>query len=389
MVYFAMSPWNGMWKNRHQLMTRFAAEMPVLYVEPWVRLRYLRRHPLSLLGRADPGDRVISPPGIPNLSVYSSPATRPVSGSKLIGRWTADRWLAGARAAGQALGIRRPIIWLSLPEMAFAAGQMNELMSIYHVVDEYGGYARQTTDSQRRLWAREEQMLDSVDMTIVVSPELAKAKQKPGRTIHIVENAVDFEAFSRAAAGRRSPADLSSLPGPRLGYCGLIGQRLDLDLLIGIAEARPDWSLVLIGKVDDTDCADRLARLRALRNVHFLGQKAVGEVPDYIAGLDAGLLPYTLNLETENISPLKMYEYFAAGIPVVSTPIPAALRHSDFLDVGSGDDEFIRLCERALVPDDVARRCRTDHARANTWNNRVDLLRRLLHDNLASRGIGS
>ena len=388
MVYFAMSPWDGMWKNRHQLMSRFAAEMPVLYVEPWVRLRYLRRNGLKLLAQRDSRPPVGTAEPIANLSIYHSPPTRPVSGSRMIGPWTANRWLAGVRAAAADLGIRRPILWLSLPEMGFAAGRMNELMSIYHAVDEYGGYARQTADKQRRLWAREEKILDAVDMTIVVSPELAKSKRKEGRDVHIVENAVDFDSFARATEDRRIPDDLASVPAPRLGYSGLIGQRLNLDLLLRMAETRQDWSLVLIGKVDETGCADRLRKLRELGNVHFLGQKDVAEVPGYIAGLDTGLLPYTMNLETENISPLKMYEYFAAGIPVVSTPIPAALRHRDFLAIASSDDEFIGQCDRSLVTDDDARRRRTAHAGQNTWDDRVDQVRALLQTHLAERGIG-
>jgi UDP-galactopyranose mutase len=387
MVYFAMSPWDGMWKNRHQLMSRFAAEMPVLYVEPWVRLRYLRRNSLKLLVQRDARPPVGAAEPIANLSIYHSPPTRPVSGSGLIGPWTANRWLAGVRAAAADIGIRRPILWLSLPEMGFAAGRMNELMSIYHAVDEYGGYARQTADKQRRLWAREEKILDAVDMTIVVSPELAKSKRKEGRDVHIVENAVDFDRFSHAARERCIPGDLADVPAPRLGYSGLIGQRLNLDLLLRTAETRPDWSLVLIGKVDETGCADRLRRLRALDNVYFLGQKAVTEVPAYIAGLDTGLLPYTLNLETENISPLKMYEYFAAGIPVVSTPIPAALRLRDFLAIASTDEEFIKRCEESLIADDDARRRRIDHAGRNTWDDRVDEVRSLLQSHLSSRGI--
>ena len=390
MIYLAMSPWKGMWKNRHQLMSRFAATMPVMYVEPWIRLRRLRRQGFRYLwDRGRQQENNVEQP-VANLFVYRSPVTAAVSGSRFVKPITGRYWLRGVREAAGNAGITRPILWLSLPEMYFAVGQMNELLSIYHVVDEYGGYARQTPTKVQRLREQERKMLESVDLSIVVSPELADTKAVHGRNIEVIENAVDFEAFSHAMQKGETPSDISAIPGPRFGYSGLIGQRLNLELMIRIAKERPDWSLVFVGKADETDCKESLSELRQLPNAHFLGEKSVEEVPAYVAAFDVGLLPYNLNLETNNISPLKMYEYLAVGIPVVSTSIPSAKRNERFLGIATSDDEFIAACDASLESrDDESRAFRRSHARANTWDSRVDQATGLLQQMLCDREAGA
>ena len=122
---------------------------------------------------------------------------------------------------------------------------------------------------------------------------------------------------------------------------------------------------------DPADKAD-LLMLEGMSNVYFLGQKGQNEVADYVAALDVGLLPYELNVETEHISPLKMYEYLALGLPVVSTAIPAALRHRDIVDVADNDAAFENLCQIALSDEDSGRiEERSSFAADNTWDHRV------------------
>ena len=188
------------------------------------------------------------------------------------------------------------------------------------------------------------------------------------------ENAVDYDAFRQATDKGETPDDMSDLPSPRIGYSGLIGNRLDLELIEHLARERPSWSIVLIGKVDSRRCEDEMDRLRGLRNVHFLGQKDVSDVPSYVAALDVGLLPYRVNVETTHISPLKMYEYFAAGLPVVSTRIPSAARRGDLVSLADGAAEFIDACDAALTEPQDEARARVSEASQNTWDHRVTQL---------------
>jgi glycosyltransferase involved in cell wall biosynthesis len=382
MIYLGMSPWTGMWKNRHHLMSRFAEAMPVLYVEPWQGLRKVRRALLSGAGR-EALQWSTWRERSPNLYIFQSPAHLPVSGSGLLGSFTQRRWYSGIRRVASDAGIRRPILWISRPELAGALGRFDECLSIYHVVDEYGGYTSHDDVTRKALWKAEEALLDRVDMSIVVSRELLKRKSAPNREVFLVENAVDIEKYDARRKSSNVPDDLATIARPRLGYSGLIGSRLDLGLLRNLARARPDWSIVLIGKVDSRGCEEDIAALNRLTNVHFLGEKPYSEIPGYVLGFDVGLLPYRINLETRNISPLKMYEYLAAGVPVVSTDIPAVEDCKDIVDVRNNAQEFEDACAFRLGEDsseEVGKR--VAFARCNTWESRVEQLWQIISPRL-------
>jgi glycosyltransferase involved in cell wall biosynthesis len=159
---------------------------------------------------------------------------------------------------------------------------------------------------------------------------------------------------------------------PRLGYAGLIGKRLDLGLIMRLAKRRPGWSFVFVGKADRRDCETEMSALEALDNVFFLGEKNQSRVANYVAAMNIGLLPYQRNVETEHISPLKMYEYLAVGLPVVSTAIPAALRHSEIVEVADNENAFERACEDALMNDSSRQEeRRLNFAASNTWDQRI------------------
>ena len=372
MVYFGMSPWQGMRKSRYQLMTRFSVDMPVLYVEPWVGLRSLRT---GKTRRA----RVLTDVGLgierhaPNVAVFPAKAYLPVSHSPRLAGITRGRWLRAVERAMRAAGIHRPILWVSKPEMKFVVDHFDDAFTIYHVVDEYGGYTGLQPEQRDALARTEAQLLDQVDLVIVASPELQAAKQGSGRTLLVLENGVEPVEYADARNQQAEPADLAGIPRPRLGYSGLIGKRLDLDLLRATAEHRPDCSLVLIGKVDTRECEAELAELESLPNVYLLGEKPGDKVAGYVVGFDVGLLPYAINLETQHISPIKMYEYWAAGAPVLSTAIPAAQRHDFAVHVADSPAAFLRALDALLLSESVEESQRLiEIAAQNSWQARVD-----------------
>ncbi len=374
MVYFGMSPWRGMWKSRHQLMSRFSNQMPVLYVEPYVGLRSLRTGQISIT-------RILTDIGRsvehhePNVTVFRSPAYLPISGSASLAGISQKAWTGAIRRTMRKAGISRPIVWVSRPERRFVIGQLDEIFSIYHVVDEYAGYTGLNSQERERLLKAEAAVLDGVDLTIVASPELQRAKQGAGRELLVLENGVEPTEYADARRSGSEPDDLAAVPKPRIGYSGLISKRLDLELIHDIAVRRPDCSLVLIGKVDARECEDALTRVQQLPNVHMLGEKPATEVASYIVGFDIGLLPYAINLETMHISPIKMYEYWAAGKPVVSTSIPAAQRHKFAVNVAESHDEFHSMIDRVLdKPAQVDAEGVIKLATENSWQSRVDFV---------------
>jgi glycosyltransferase involved in cell wall biosynthesis len=167
---------------------------------------------------------------------------------------------------------------------------------------------------------------------------------------------VDAEHFGRARAGRPDapdePADQRDLPHPRLGYYGVIDERLDLPLLAALADAHPAWRLVLVGPVVKIDPA----ALPRRANIHYTGQRRYDELPAYLAGWDECLLPFALNESTRFISPTKTLEYMAAERPIVSTPITdVAEPYGNIVYLGDTPEAFIRACERALASDAAER----------------------------------
>ena len=386
MIYMGMSPWDGMWKNRHQLMSRFARQMPVLYVEPPHRLRRLRQRVLSgQISWSDfrkPELREVQS----NLYVLPISAFYPVSGSGILHQLTAKRWRRALYSAARQIGIRRPILWISRPEQSPVIGEAGEILSIYHAVDEYSGYTGQNSDKLEKLRVSEQRVLDSVDLIIVVSPELLRSKSGLHRDVRLVENAVDMSKFDAARISATPPPEFANISGPRLGYSGLIGKRLNFDLILQLAQRRAEWSFVFIGRVDRRECDTELSALERMDNVFFLGEKKQGWVADYVAAFDIGLLPYKLNVETKHISPLKMYEYLAVGLPVVSTAIPAALRHRDVIEVADNDTEFENACQAVILNEDSERIDeRLKFAADNTWDHRIleltEIISSVLHRN--------
>lgn len=387
MVYLGLARWDGMWRSRQQLMSRFAQAIPVLYVEPWVPLRRWRRLGIStrdlLRDLREPALRQVGE----RLWVYRSPVWLPIGGQGIAARATWSLWLARLKRVVESTGIRRPILWTSLPHMAPAVGQLGEILSIYHAVDEYAGYTGVGDARARRMWVQEARLLDAVDLTLVASPTLRDAKQGPGRHIEWVENAVDFQAFRAAAASKkREPPELARIARPRLGYSGLVGRRLNLDLLLGLARARPEWSIVLLGTIDARLVERQLAQAARLPNFHLLGARPVEEVPYYVKSFDVALMPYQRNLETMHISPLKLYEYLALGRPVISTDIPAARRCEDFVTIAADGADFEDACARALAGrTPTARQERIQFASEHTWDRRVDQVARLISGAIARR----
>ena len=387
MIYLGMSPWAGMWRNRHQLMTRFARMMPVLYVEPWVRTRELRRRLASpakiLSGLVAPA----SHDSAGGVTVLRSPPHRPVAHGGRLHEATVARWVEYVLRNARGAGITRPILWVTQPGMGSVVGKFGEILSIYHIVDEYSGYTGQDLLRRTNIQQTEQALLDKVDLSIVVSRELYEAKHGESRKVFVVPNAVDFDVFAEASAQAAVPADLAAIPRPRIGYSGLIGARLNLDLVAAAAEARPDFHYVFVGSVDSRECSHQLMRLQNRSNVHFLGEKPAARVPEYVCGFDVGMLPYNINLETCHISPLKLYEYLAAGLPVVSTNIPAAQPFSDLINFAAGSDEFTRAVDLALDRDsEENRQKRRMTAQANTWNDRVLQIRSIIGEALRAKG---
>lgn len=380
LVYYGPEPWAGMWRNRHHLLSRLARCNRVVYVEPQPYLRpVLRRWAAGALGLAE-----LRAGGLqslaPNLWRYRPPAYTAVGGGPAWRPVAAHLRRAHLRRALQGIGITRPVVWLSHPGQAYLRRDLDARLRIYHVVDEYLGYFGVDQRQLAQLMAWEDEVIAWADLVVVVSPALAEAKSRAGAKVRILPNAADLTAFDAALACPGDPG----LPRPVVGYVGLISARLDFQVLLRIAQERPAWSLALVGEVVDDGCAAELTALHAQPNVHLMGPRPAEEIPALIAGWDVGLIPYRVNAETRHASPLKLYEYLAAGLPVVSADIPAAQPFASLVYIVPEGGDYVAAVARALAENSAqARLARWAAMRAHSWDARVETLSQILAEALA------
>lgn len=368
--------WHHLWRNRHQIMTRLARKNRVLFIEPTPYLRPILAE-VRKKGLRTLTERALFSP-MENLWVYRTPNRYPISGKTPLRQATFALRKRHLRAVMARLGMdASPILWIFRYDLGEMIGHLNEKMVIYHAVDEYAGYALEDADPQarqrvQRIMAMERRILQRADLVFVTSSSLLESKRPWNPNTFLIPNGVDYDHF--APPPQHLPADIASLPAPRIGYAGAINEKLDVALLDMLARQRPDWSLILVGPVLFKR-QEMLSGLRALPNVHFLGRKSLDDLPAYMHSFDVCLMPYAHNLWTENISPLKLYEYLATGRPIVSTDIPAVQDFRDVVWIADNRKAFLQAVDQALsadTPQDAQRRQAV--ARENTWDQRVETL---------------
>jgi glycosyltransferase involved in cell wall biosynthesis len=261
-------------------------------------------------------------------------------------------------------------------------------MYVYHVVDEYSSYYGLTPDARRHTEELEKRMIAFADLVIVVSRRLYESKRQFNSKTYLVPNGVNYEAYTAALKDSNIPEGLRVIKTPRLGYSGLIGDRLNFDMLIDMAQRHPEWSLVFVGEVLLSQQTKPWETLLALPNVHYLGQVPVTQVPHYIKGFQVGLMPYLQDLHAENIDPLKLYDYLAAGIPVASIDIPAAREFSRYIHLADSCRDFAETVRTALADTAPERSsARRKIAVQHTWEARAQHISELIQAHLAEKAI--
>jgi glycosyltransferase involved in cell wall biosynthesis len=172
---------------------------------------------------------------------------------------------------------------------------------------------------------------------------------------------------------------LLAIPAPRLGFIGaLSGYKVDFELLRRLAEARPDWSVVLIGKVGEGDPGTDASLLAGPENIHLLGPRDYKDLPAYLKGFDVALLPSRLNDYTESMFPMKFFEYLAAGVPVVSVDLPALRQFRGAFYLGSTLQRFVAAVEAALAEGEAPKRRRRALAEEQTYERRTEKMMDIL-----------
>ena len=381
LVMLECIPYEGLMQRHQHLARELAKYLSVIYVEetPSRMRRLLDGRPLDpALNAHKLGLRDV----VENLKLFKAPPYTPRSTGY---RRSIER---SARSTAQSLKPLLPkdrhiILWLFSPAGLGSIGLYDEALTIFDCFDAFGEFPGEARFRSSIIDAMNE-TAEKSDLVITTNDELRDKLLKYNENTAIVQNGCDPEHF---ATGGRTPEreiiDMNSLPRPVIGYMGDIAPWLDLESIIAVAKRHPEWSIVMLGtwKRDKSPVED-------MPNIHAPGRIDYEELPHYARGFDVGTIPFELTDLTRVVNPLKLYEYFAMGIPVVASPIPEVARHEDFVYLASGPDEFVSLAEVAVrEPDDApVRSRRRELARQNSWESRGQRIKDLLEQNLGGNG---
>jgi UDP-galactopyranose mutase len=341
LICFSHLRWNFVFQRPQHLMSRFAeAGRVIFWEEPEAALPEMEPA-LGVRTCAETGVIVVTP---------SLPETLSADERESILKVLLDSYLAGEQG---------PFVrWYYTPMMLPFSRHIEAACTVYDCMDELANFRFAPPE----LLGLERELLAGSDVVFTGGYSLYEAKKDLHPNIHPFPSSVDRAHFGRARAMDSAPDDQCSLPRPRFGFYGVIDERMDLEMIAAVADAHPEWSIVMVGPVVKIDPADLPHR----PNIHYLGGKQYEELPVYLGGWDVALMPFAINDSTKFISPTKTPEYLAGGRPVVSTPITDVIRHYGDLEsvfIADGDEAFIKGCEDALA---LVRS-------GDAWLNEVDL----------------
>ncbi|MBM7866650.1 glycosyltransferase [Heliobacterium gestii] len=369
-VCIGAAEWHGIWARAQQLMVRLANRgHRVLYVDPPITyLAPLKNRDLLNTRWQSAGRLEAVDPG--RIWRLEPPVFLPFHGMRRMINRINQRRLAGTlRRTLQQLGWDQPVLWTYLPGSCdlLSAG-IDWRYLVYDCVDDHAAFTGLIDPAV--MVAMENDLARRCDAVFASAAALQEKMRLVRPDVTLVANAADVEHFSQAATARpddKDPADLPAGFRHTIGFVGGIGDWIDTDKLAEAARAHGDWALALIGPVE-TD----VSALQALPNVFFLGRKPYSVLPDYVRRFDVCLSPFRLNELTMSVNPVKVYEYLAAGKPVVSTALPEVLPFSPVVTVCQPTDSFTGCIEAALAEDSPEKRAeRMDLARRHSWDARL------------------
>lgn len=356
--------WNFVWQRPQHLLSRFAKQQRVFFVEeplvtddPLPRLK-IEKHESGV---------TVATPIVPQA------------------RWEAGDGEPVLHELFDNLFIDQNIgeffFWYYTPMALEWTRHKKPLVVVYDCMDELSAFK----NAPANLLDREKQLFEIADLVFTGGQSIFENKRGRHDRVFCFPSSIETEHFAQARSISEEPADQKEIPHPRLGFIGVIDERLDIDLVGKIAALRPDWQFVMIGPVVKISEDD----LPRAANIHYLGGKQYAELPSYLASWDVALLPFALNESTKYISPTKTPEYLAAGLPVVSAPIKDVVRpygEMGFVHIADTPEGFVQSCEEAMRDDAGERLPKVDEfLKQNSWDKTQRQMTELIEEVIGSR----
>jgi glycosyltransferase involved in cell wall biosynthesis len=317
--------WNFVYQRPQHLMSRFARTYQVLFFEEPVASE--AANPWLDVSMPEEGVRVLVP-HIPAEQIGTREAE--AAQRRLLNRYLT---IAGVE----------PVLWYYTPMSLSFTDHLDAPLIVYDCMDELSAFR----GAPPELVEREKRLMKRADLVFTGGYSLYESKRRHHAHAHPFPSSVDLGHFRAARTITQDPPDMADIPHPRLGFYGVIDERLDIELVDKIAEARPDWHIMLVGPIVKIDPKSLPQR----PNIHYPGPKVYDELPQYLGSWDVALMPFAINESTRFISPTKTPEYMAGGRPVVSTPIRDVVRsygNSAIVHIAAEADDFIEAIAAAL-----------------------------------------
>jgi glycosyltransferase involved in cell wall biosynthesis len=278
------------------------------------------------------------------------------------------------------LGIRAPITWFVVPHLASVVGGLGERLSVYYCIDDYASLPDVDAAAVRGM---DEELTRRADLVFVASGTLLESKRRLNPETHLAPHGVDFDHFVRAQdPGLPVPDDVAALPRPIVGFFGLVERWIDLDLVAWLAERRPRWTFLMIGRVAVPD-----AEVPKRPNLVYLGRRPYEALPAYGKAFAAAIIPYRLTPQVLHANPIKLREYLAMGKPIVSVSTPEIDRFAAHVRIGRTREELLAHLDAAvgtgLEPAEVE--AQTALASTMTWDANLRRVMARVEARLAQR----
>lgn len=358
-----------LWTNQHHLMSRLSRSNRVLFVESLgLRRPQLARRDFRRMARRL--RRGLSPPRAIDGVEVLSPLVIPFHAARLVRQINA-RTLPRlvSRTAGK-IGMRAPMLWSYVPQAEQLVHPLRPSLVVYHCVDDIAAQKGVDAESFR---AAERRFAGQADLVLASSGPLVARMRTLSDNVLDAPNVADTALFARALEPGPVDAALRVLPQPRIVFTGaVVGTKLDFGLIAKLARLQPDWTFALVGPIGAGDPRTDLTELRAVPNIHLLGRRDYAELPAVLRGADAGIVPYVCNELTTSIFPMKVYEYLAAGLPVIATPLPSLDGVESVVAATDAESMLARLKEALAEDSDGRRAQRSRLAAAHSWDRRLE-----------------
>ncbi len=311
-----------------------------------------------------------------NLYVLT-PLVLPLPSSKIAIRLNRVLIAQQIRKAFKALSYGPVQIWSFCPDVSYLVDQFDHEKLVYYCVDEFSSF---TGYDSEQVLLDEKKLCSQADLVVTTSRQLQKSKELLNASTVFVPHGVDYAHFARAISNNLpTPADIVGIPHPRLGFFGLIRDWVDLELVSKVAINKPQWHFIFIG-----DSKQDLSPYRKIRNLHFLGPKPYELLPAYCKQFDAGLIPFRINELTRSVNPIKLREYLAAGLPVVSTPLPEVALYKHLIEIAQTPEQFAKAIETALSTSQHERHKIAISMAGESWQHKLDFICRQLQGGTAA-----